>query len=136
MIYKINNNENKIRIFGKTFVENNKNKCRIIYNNIIFSLQEYLCFFEKFKKDDNLEVVLIEFESIYNRECMFYECNLLKEFYLPDDPKKYYEFIIDTHNNDINSNLSNISDDDSDDLFYSFYGNTNDFNIDKKKLRK
>ena len=134
MIYKINNNENKIRIFGKTFVENNINKCRIIYNNIVSSLQEYLYFSEKFKKCDNLEIILIEFESIYNRKCMFYECNLLKEFYLPDDTEKYYEFIIDTHNNDINSNLSNISDDDSDDLFYSFYGNTNDFNIDKNSL--
>ena len=80
MIYKINNNENKIRIFGKTFVENNINKCRIIYNNIVSSLQEYLYFSEKFKKCDNLEIILIEFESIYNRKCMFYECNSLKNF--------------------------------------------------------
>jgi len=113
MIYKINNNENRIRIFGKTFVENNKNKCRIIYNNIIFSLQEYLYFSEKFKKGDNLEIILIEFEYIYNRKCMFYECNLLKEFYLPDDTKKYYKLKIVKHNNDINSNLLNINDEDS-----------------------
>ena len=82
MIYKINNNENKIRIFGKTFVENNKNRCRIIYNNIVFSLQEYLYFSEKFKKGDNLEIILLEFESIYNRKCMFYECNSLKFSYI------------------------------------------------------
>ena len=134
MIYKINNNENKIRIFGKTFVENNKNKCRIIYNNIVFSLQEYLYFSEKFKKGDNLEIILLEFESIYNRKCMFYECNSLKEFYLLDNTEKYYGNMNDIHNNDINNNLSNISDDDSEDSFYNFYGYTNDFNINKNSL--
>ena len=32
----------KIKIFGEKFVENNKNKCFIVYNNRIYPLQEYL----------------------------------------------------------------------------------------------
>ena len=33
VIYKINKNENEIRLFGKKFIENNKFKCHIIINN-------------------------------------------------------------------------------------------------------
>ena len=31
--YKINKNENKLRLFGQEFCEKNKNKCKIIINN-------------------------------------------------------------------------------------------------------
>ena len=34
--------EDVIRIFGKDFVKQNKNKCKIIYNNKKFKLKEYL----------------------------------------------------------------------------------------------
>ena len=42
IIYKQNNNERKVRIFGSTFVDNNKNKCEIIYKNKQYDLKEYL----------------------------------------------------------------------------------------------
>ena len=33
--------QNKLRIFGNIFVKNNKDKCKIIYNNIEYDLKEY-----------------------------------------------------------------------------------------------
>ena len=35
------NKHNKLRIFGNIFVKNNKDKCKIIYNNIEYELKEY-----------------------------------------------------------------------------------------------
>ena len=39
--YKINNEE-KIKIFGRKFIENNKDKCKIIYDNKEYELVEEL----------------------------------------------------------------------------------------------
>ena len=39
--YKKNIKNDKIKIFGKNFVKNNKDKCIIIYNNIIYFLTEF-----------------------------------------------------------------------------------------------
>ena len=36
--YKNDNNENEIRIFGDKFISNNKNICKILYNNKIYDL--------------------------------------------------------------------------------------------------
>ena len=38
IIYNNINNEDKIKIFGKTFINNNKDKCKIIYNNQEYNL--------------------------------------------------------------------------------------------------
>ena len=40
IIYKIKN-KNRIRIFGKNFVKNNKKKCKIIINNKEYDLIEF-----------------------------------------------------------------------------------------------
>ena len=40
IIYKPNK-EGKVRIFGENFVNNNKDKCKIIYNNKEYELKEY-----------------------------------------------------------------------------------------------
>ena len=43
IIYKPKkNNKEKVRIFGKWFIDNNIQKCRIIYNNKEYELKEYL----------------------------------------------------------------------------------------------
>ena len=55
IIYKNNNDDNKIRIFGKEFVENNKNNCKIIYKSKEFLLKEY---FEMQKKENILKINL------------------------------------------------------------------------------
>ena len=39
MIYNINN-EDKVKIFGETFVNNNKDKCKIIYEHQEYNLTE------------------------------------------------------------------------------------------------
>ena len=39
LIYKIKTEGERIQIFGSDFVNNNKNKCIIIYQNNIFPLQ-------------------------------------------------------------------------------------------------
>ena len=38
---KSKNNNKKLRIFGKIFVNKNKNKCKIIYKNKKYKLKEY-----------------------------------------------------------------------------------------------
>ena len=42
LIYNNEPNKERIKILGKNFVDNNKDKCIIIYNDIIFPLKEYL----------------------------------------------------------------------------------------------
>ena len=41
MKYNINPKEKKIKIFGKNFVDKNKDKCKIIYKKEIFPLKEH-----------------------------------------------------------------------------------------------
>ena len=41
MIYKLDNNVNKIKVFGTEFVENNLGKCEIIINKEKKKLNEY-----------------------------------------------------------------------------------------------
>ena len=43
IIYKKSRNtRDKLKIFGEEFVKNNKDKCKIIYNNKEYELKEYL----------------------------------------------------------------------------------------------
>ena len=78
--YKIDKDEKEIRIFGKTFVENNKNKCIIIYNDIIFPLQEFFSVDNIKKEEKKLIITLVELGDIFDRSYMFYKCDLLEEF--------------------------------------------------------
>ena len=41
-IIYLSNEERKVKMFGSNFVDNNKQKCKIIYNNKEYELQEYL----------------------------------------------------------------------------------------------
>ena len=80
MIYKIVPKEKKIKIFGENFVDKNKDKCKIIYNNNIFPLKEYFSIEELEKKSENkLELYLIEKEIIPDKSYMFDDCKLLEE---------------------------------------------------------
>jgi hypothetical protein len=42
MNYKIDNSQNKIKILGEYFIRYNKQKCRIIKNNKIYILKNYI----------------------------------------------------------------------------------------------
>ena len=77
--YKVNN-KNKIKIFGKKFVNNNKDKCKIIFEKKSYDLAEY---FDKFNsKNYYLDIKLIEINKIKDMSDMFYDCTSLS--FLPD----------------------------------------------------
>ncbi len=83
LIYKMNPTEKKIKIFGKDFVNNNKGKCIIIYDYKIIPLQENILL--KDKKNNKLEITLIEIEDISNKSYMFHFCELLEEYSMLDE---------------------------------------------------
>ena len=62
IIYKINEKGSRIKIFGYDFVENNKEKCFILYKNEKYNLCEYLT--NKFKLNDILMIKLVGINNI------------------------------------------------------------------------
>ena len=70
IIYKYDKNMNKIKLFGKSFVNNNKNNCILIINKKILDLCEYY----EIKENKNITVKLIEKSEIIDMSYMFYEC--------------------------------------------------------------
>ena len=79
MIYKINNNEQKVKIFDVDFVNNNKDNCKIIYNHEEFELKDY---FDVDKNNEKLEIKLKGIKNITNASKMFYGCSNLES--VPD----------------------------------------------------
>ena len=79
LIYKINNNEQKVKIFDVDFVNNNKDNCKIIYNHEEFELKDY---FDVDKNNERLEIKLKGINKITNASKMFYECSNLES--VPD----------------------------------------------------
>ena len=108
----------KIRVFGKNFVTNNKDKCIIVYNNKLFPLREYFFSEEIEKKDDKLEIFLIELKKISNFSCMFSKCKLLEKLELFNNDEEN----IKPEQKDIDPENSN--------KFKKFYFNTGDIKSD------
>ena len=75
LIYKINKNENHLRILGEKFFNCNRLKFRIIYNNKNYNFKELIPI--KDIKDDKLIIKIIFFENIENKSSMFEECTSL-----------------------------------------------------------
>ena len=75
--YKNNKKTNEIKIFGKIFVENNKTKYKILYENEIYELNEYFNLPNFNKNKDILEIKLSGEENITNMSYMFYNCESL-----------------------------------------------------------
>ena len=73
--YKKPNNKNKIRIFGKEFVENNKSKCKIEYSDGCHTLREYIEI--KNYKGDFIEIKLNGINDITDLSYMFADCEML-----------------------------------------------------------
>ena len=82
IIYEIED-ENRIKIFGNTFVNNNKNKCRIIFENKEYDLVEHFNL-KKYsnKKYSKLELKLKNINAIQDMSCIFSGCASLIS--LPD----------------------------------------------------
>ena len=103
--YNIKPQEKKIKIFGKNFVDKNKDKCKIIYQEQIFPLKEYFLI-EDIKKDKEykLDIYLIELEDISDKSYMFDQCKLLEEYF--DDFKNKNENLnfVDKKNTELHPN--------------------------------
>jgi len=79
--YKVGNNE-EITIFGKNFVEKNKNICKIIYEGKEYLLTEKFNIKNQKEKIDILEIKLKRVNKIKDISDMFCECSNL--ICLPD----------------------------------------------------
>ena len=83
IVYKVDKNENIIKIFGSDFVKNNQDNCKIIYNSKEYDLQEE--FEIKDKNKENLEIKLKGILNITNMKSIFSGCTSL--ILLPDFSK-------------------------------------------------
>ena len=84
IIYNINNiKDDSLKIFGSEFVKNNKNNCKIIYENKEYELQEYINI--KNNKKEKIEIKLKGINKVTDMSYMFYECQSLSS--LPDISK-------------------------------------------------
>ena len=75
IVYKILPKETRIRIFGKEFVENNSNKCKIKYKDQQYDLQE---FFDIKNDEEKIELIITGINDITDMSNMFSECNSLE----------------------------------------------------------
>ena len=80
IVYKIK--DNKIKLFDSDFVLNNKNNCKIIFNDKEYELQEKFSIDNIENKDGKLEIILNGIKNVTNMSSMFCECDSLLE--LPD----------------------------------------------------
>ena len=83
IIYKIEDNDDEVKIFGSEFVKNNKHNCQIIYEDKEYELNEYFDIPNNIK--DELKIKLRGIDDITNMSCIFYECSSLLS--IPDISK-------------------------------------------------
>ena len=73
--YKVKNHDIKVKILGKKFVSNNKKNCAIKIinneNNKYFYITEFIDVNEKMKKDEYVEIKLVEINQLENMSFMF-----------------------------------------------------------------
>ena len=106
-------NEENVRIFGKRFVNRNRDKCIIIYKDVIFELKE---FFEDiniaYNHKDEFTIKLRIYKTITDLSYMFAECFSLVSIREISDSKDTSSIKTDT----------NIE---MDDGYYDYYNNNN-----------
>ena len=83
IIYKINKNEKEIKLFGFNFIDNNKDKCKLIYENKEYELKAY--FSIKERNIELLEIKLNDINNVSDMSHMFDGCSSLLS--LPDISK-------------------------------------------------
>ena len=78
LTYNIKNDEKKIHIFGGKFVENNKDKCKIIFNRKEYELNEYFDIKDYTNNRSNkLQIKLKYNNNIIDMSHMFNDCTSL-----------------------------------------------------------
>ena len=79
--YKIDKKQEITKIFGNRFVENNKDKCKIIIDDTKYNLTDYLSDLilknHKIKNDNTFEIKLVGINDINDESYMFYYCTSL-----------------------------------------------------------
>ena len=84
--YEDEEEDDRIRLFGKKFIERNKDKCLIIYNDEIYPLQEYFLIKDIESKD--IKIKLLIFEKIISLTSLFNKCKSLTEIEFFENNKK------------------------------------------------
>ena len=82
IIYKIDENKDKIKIFGSDFVKNNKNIIKLEIEGKEYELIDY---YKINNKNKYLKIKIKGIENVTNMSYMFYECSSLSN--LPDISK-------------------------------------------------
>jgi len=73
-----NNNRNKFKIFDKRFINKNKDKCKIIYQNNEYELKEYFEEIENnYNNKEEISFILKINKNINNISYMFFNCDEL-----------------------------------------------------------
>ena len=83
--YSLNSNkiiDNKIKIFGKKFVENNSENCLIIANGKEYELTEYFTIQKNLIKNNELEIRLIQIKALTDMSFMFHADSSEPSIYL------------------------------------------------------
>ena len=75
--YKIENNEKRVKIFGKDFSKINKNNFELIYNEEKIELSEFLDLKNDKKGNKVIEIQLRKINNITNISMMFADCKQL-----------------------------------------------------------
>ena len=70
-------NGSQIKLFGSNFVEKNKDKCKIIYNEKEYDLILYFKLDNNYNHNGHLKIRLIINNNITDISGMFFECNEL-----------------------------------------------------------
>jgi len=102
--------EKIITIFGSKFVKHNKNKCKMIINNQIYSLTD------KYEiSNDNMKILKIKLlmlnDAKINLSYMFYKCDCLIKFNLMfQNEEKSIENYNDKNDQIENININNSYD--------------------------
>ena len=74
-----------IRILGKDFVKNNKNKGKLIINNKKYKLKEFININEI--KNDIIKINIILSKELSNISHLFHNCAKIKEIFFFDDTR-------------------------------------------------
>ena len=96
------NSESK-RIFGETFVKNNKEKCKLIYNDEEKELKEY---YQEFDNKDLIKFKLKFNNNTVDMSYMFKECKNIKSIRFEGNTN---EIDIGSNNNSINNSQDNFT---------------------------
>ena len=83
LIYKIKKKEQKIKIFDKHFIQHNKDKCILLYNEKVYPIKELFDLRDIeniYENSDKLEILLVELKNIHNKSYMFADCISLEKY--------------------------------------------------------